>query len=114
MSSHALALLQAAFGAQTLVGPDADPDKPPNQYVCDVCGERFAQNSHLITHMWKHMGQESYVCPVCAKGFNRKDNLTVHMRKHTGERPYACDVCGKGFAQEGNLTTHMRTHTPQA
>ena len=29
MSSHALAMLQAAFGAQTLVGPDAGPDAGP-------------------------------------------------------------------------------------
>jgi hypothetical protein len=36
MSSHALALLQAAFGAQTLVGPDADPPPAKRPKSADV------------------------------------------------------------------------------
>nr|XP_040050660.1 zinc finger and SCAN domain-containing protein 12-like [Gasterosteus aculeatus aculeatus] len=81
------------------------------QYVCNICGRRFTDNSNLKAHIKIHSGEKPYSCITCGKTFTDKSNLKAHIRIHTGEKPYSCITCGKTFTRKSHLRSHTRIHT---
>ncbi|XP_072235100.1 zinc finger Y-chromosomal protein-like [Leuresthes tenuis] len=51
---------------------------------------------------------ESFVCHVCGKDKKCRSQLARHVIIHTGERPYACDLCPARFNRHGNLQQHKK------
>ncbi|XP_035489762.2 zinc finger protein 3 homolog isoform X1 [Scophthalmus maximus] len=50
------------------------------------------------------------ICNNCGKRFNQKTHLIEHLKIHTDEMPFTCESCGRAFRQSVDLKIHMRTH----
>lgn len=51
---------------------------------------------------------QSFVCHICGKDKKCRSQLARHVIIHTGERPFACDLCPARFNRHGNLQQHRR------
>lgn len=51
---------------------------------------------------------QSFVCGVCGLDKKCRSQLARHAIIHTGERPHACDLCPARFNRPGNLKQHRR------
>ncbi|XP_070709131.1 zinc finger protein ZFP2-like [Pempheris klunzingeri] len=51
---------------------------------------------------------QNYVCHICGKDKKCRSQLARHVIIHTGERPYACDLCAAHFNRRGNLQQHRK------
>ena len=80
-------------------------------YLCNVCGEAFAEKSLLYRHLPKHIKKKPFACAVCGGGFSQRCHLKVHQRTHSGDKGHSCEECGKVFTVKSNLKTHMRIHS---
>lgn len=82
-------------------------------YLCDVCGNRFSQQSNLKSHHKAiHLKEKRFDCMHCDKQYNRNRSLQQHiMSMHTGEKPHKCSECNKEFVNREHLKKHTRTHT---
>ncbi|RZC42501.1 gastrula zinc finger protein XlCGF8.2DB-like [Asbolus verrucosus] len=79
-------------------------------FVCEDCGESFAQKDHLVMHSRFHGSLNSFACGDCGATFTRKFELVNHGRLH-GKQPHSCVICNKEFFQKRTLVAHMRCHT---
>jgi len=48
------------------------------KFVCDECGQRFGNSSHLKRHMTSH-STDGFPCSHCSRVFKRKDGLETHF-----------------------------------
>ncbi|XP_065805088.1 zinc finger protein 436 [Labrus bergylta] len=51
---------------------------------------------------------QSFVCHICGKDKKCRSQLARHVIIHTGERPYTCDLCPARFNRSGNLQQHRK------
>uniref|UniRef100_A0A3Q2WQU1 Transcription factor IIIA n=1 Tax=Haplochromis burtoni TaxID=8153 RepID=A0A3Q2WQU1_HAPBU len=84
----------------------------PFPFNCADCDKCFAQKCQLVAHRRiLHSGEKPYVCDICGQAFAQSSTLTYHKRRHTGEKPYQCDLCGMSFSVSSSLIAHTRKHT---
>ncbi|XP_051909965.1 zinc finger protein 436-like [Hippocampus zosterae] len=51
---------------------------------------------------------QNFVCGICGKDKKCRSQLERHVIIHTGERPFACDLCSARFNRQGNLQQHRK------
>lgn len=58
----------------------------PRRHTCTTCGAKFQQASHLQTHsVLVHLKTNNYVCEVCNQRFPIRSRLTAHTRANHAE-----------------------------
>lgn len=51
---------------------------------------------------------QTFICHICGKDKKCRSQLARHVIIHTGERPFACDLCTARFNRRGNLQQHKK------
>lgn len=68
-----------------------------NQYKCSICGKCYKKDCHLRTHIKScHKIENEFVCNVCGQKFNYLYLLNKHYYKHQDPKPFPCTLCNKG------------------
>jgi hypothetical protein len=81
-------------------------------FSCSFCGLQVTKNSHLINHINRsHLKEKKVQCNVCNERFFNNTLLKIHMAKHAGLRNFHCDICGKAFIWKRNLKCHISLHS---
>nr|XP_057932786.1 zinc finger protein 3-like [Doryrhamphus excisus] len=94
-------------------------------FACIVCGRRFTQKPHLVTHAGTHTKEKAtparprrdtdfggtfltdrHPCSTCNKSFCDQTQLVRHIRRHTGEKVFRCRGCGERFFYKYQLKKH--------
>lgn len=81
------------------------------QYMCDICGKKFALQAPFKRHRVTHFYSLPFQCTLCPYKGRFRESLKMHMRTHTGEKPYQCSQCPSRFVNASNLNKHMLTHS---
>jgi KRAB domain-containing zinc finger protein len=56
--------------------------------ICDILA---------AVHAMLHNDEKPYHCKVCSKTFLQKSHLMVHIYEHVGDNPFLCLECGDSF-----------------
>ncbi|XP_032728099.1 zinc finger protein 236 isoform X4 [Lontra canadensis] len=82
--------------------------------TCPVCNKKFSRVASLKAHVMLHEKEESLICSECGDEFALQSQLATHMEEHrqelAGGRPHACKACGKDFETPSQLKEHAKTH----
>ncbi|GFO29940.1 Zinc finger protein [Plakobranchus ocellatus] len=80
-------------------------------FVCNKCGQGFAQHCGLVSHQRACYQLQEYLCDLCGQSFNHAQSMQSHRRVvHFGEKRFKCTVCLNSFSDHRNLRRHMRIH----
>lgn len=75
---------------------------------CHICSIDFNSFKHLQAHMNKHFS--NFICDVCGTGFINQSQLAIHSDIHR-VGTHNCSTCGKVFQSANKLKAHKRlTH----
>lgn len=85
--------------------------KAREEYICKICGGKFAGASNLNSHLISHSTVQRYSCSICDMRFKRKSGLNLHMENHRSERNSACPYCPSRFNSWSTLEKHLVQHT---
>uniref|UniRef100_A0A8D8JQ24 Zinc finger protein 26 n=1 Tax=Culex pipiens TaxID=7175 RepID=A0A8D8JQ24_CULPI len=85
--------------------------KATAEYVCKICGGKFANSSNLYSHLISHTEATRFSCSICGMRFKRKMGLRSHMVLHGSTRKFACQYCPSRFHTTSALEKHMIQHT---
>ena len=80
------------------------------RYACNVCGNDYAEQRSLITHMRiVHDGiTDQFECDHCGQKFSRKTSLWAHKKLHTGDhKMYNCDNCSFSSKDKRYFVNHQ-------
>lgn len=90
----------------------SQPTKLSNdkQIICDECGSKFKNNSHLKRHIQRKHRRDEYKleCDVCGSKFLLNYDLKRHMIKHSSYRQFSCEQCQQRFKTEVSLKSHIK------
>uniref|UniRef100_G3N875 C2H2-type domain-containing protein n=1 Tax=Gasterosteus aculeatus TaxID=69293 RepID=G3N875_GASAC len=59
----------------------ANGERPPQTFVCHICGKDKKCRSQLARHVIIHSGERPFACDLCAARFNRSGNLQQHRKR---------------------------------
>lgn len=81
-------------------------------FICNVCGKRFAERYNLVSHQKLHEASNSKTldlrCEVCERNFDKKSKLEEHMATgHPKFNEVAVDDFQNLINGENNLWTHI-------
>ena len=78
-------------------------------FKCDVCGQRFKQQSHLDRHKAaKHAEHLKIVkCPYCHETFKNFKELEVHVGQFHRVTDHQCPRCKKYLSTKWSLNRHI-------
>jgi len=118
------------------------PIEMRKRFQCEMCKEKFINNSNLKVHMKvctgkikefkckkcgdiqhnktdhiEHLARvhnvvKKHGCPICHKQLKKTSDLKKHMATHSNQKPFTCEVCGKKFKTESYVKVHMKSHFP--
>ncbi|XP_045880876.1 zinc finger protein 236 isoform X5 [Meles meles] len=82
--------------------------------TCPVCNKKFSRVASLKAHIMLHEKEENLICSECGDEFALQSQLATHMEEHrqelAGGQPHACKACGKDFETPSQLKEHAKTH----
>ena len=82
-------------------------------YVCprSNCKKTYTTRFSLKRHLASH-NSKNFVCHVCGKKFALSQYLKEHSYTHTGQKPFVCEFpgCYRQFRQAGKLSMHKKIH----
>ena len=84
-------------------------------FLCIICGKRFAFQSRLDQHKLVHQTESALECkePDCSKKFKSIGDYNQHLKIHQDGGWYPCDFCTYKNKDKRNTMSHMRTHTKE-
>lgn len=82
---------------------DSEPQK------CDICGNTYKSEKHLLIHKRRTHTIEPSTCNECGKTFDTRRKLSDHMTSHKIEH-CVCEFCDKVFTSKNNLKSHKHNH----
>ncbi|XP_031166294.1 zinc finger protein 737-like isoform X1 [Sander lucioperca] len=62
----------------------ANGERPPQNFVCHICGKDKKCRSQLARHIIIHTGERPFGCDLCTARFNRRGNLQQHRKRMHG------------------------------
>jgi len=88
------------------------PDKKPEMFECDICGNKYSSRSSIATHVQiTHKTVRDIPCSMCDKMFKSNGNLKRHINDfHERNFRLTCHICAKMFRQKYQLDNHLNTH----
>ncbi|XP_064111113.1 zinc finger protein 808-like isoform X6 [Macrobrachium nipponense] len=83
-------------------------------FKCLKCGVKFANESHLVDHMYFVHGQKKVLmCGVCKKSFSSPNSLKTHkemVHRDLMDCNEVCEVCNEKYPSKASLKRHMLVH----
>ncbi|XP_061821310.1 zinc finger Y-chromosomal protein 1-like [Nerophis lumbriciformis] len=61
-----------------------------------------------VVHLDGARPPQTFICHICGKDKKCRSQLARHIIIHTGERPFGCELCGARFNRHGNLQQHRK------
>ena len=80
-----------------------------NSFLCNICNNRYASKAFLNEHLLKHEGLRKHICQKCGARFAQASHLAAHRHVH-GEKLHACPECGRKFNRRDNMKVHRKRH----
>lgn len=80
------------------------------KYPCKICNKVFALSKYMRKHVaLKHMKVKLNKCRYCEESFASEYNRQAHVAKEHNEhlQIYTCEVCGETFDWDRTFTRHM-------
>ena len=78
-----------------------------NIFFCETCGNKFANQYILKTHMTRHeseiqtLKKTIFTCEECGQNLCSKKSVLRHkIAAHSKDYPFQCTLCLKGFTSE--------------
>lgn len=86
------------------------------RFICEFCGNSFAERISLKFHIRIHLGINLKQCPFCERGFSRQGHLQQHIKiNHSKNSP--CQKCDQVFDSREELRLHTieahKEHKPE-
>ena len=74
----------------------------------EICHQVFKSRTNLRNHICIHTGERQYVCDVCGRGFIQQSQCKSHMLSHPEMNGHNCKHCYRRLP-ESEIESHQET-----